>query len=66
MDFIGILKDLGYVLKESDIVVSTIALSEQTHNLIGKRELKLMKTEAVSVNVAPDAPTDEDALYEHP
>ena len=60
------MKDLGYVLKESDIVASTIALSEQTHNLIGKRELKLMKLDAILVNVARAALTDEDALYEHP
>lgn len=66
VNFIGTLKDLGYVLKESDIVASTIALNKKTHNLVGKRELKLMKTDAVSVNVARAALIDEDALYEHP
>jgi len=66
MNFIGTLKDLDYVLKKSDIVVLSIALNKQTHNLIGKRELKLKKPYAILVNVARAALTGEDVLYEHP
>jgi glycerate dehydrogenase len=65
VDFIGTLKDLDYVLKESDIVVLSIALNKQTRNLIGRRELELMKPDAVLVNVARAALIGEAALFEH-
>ncbi|MDD3816302.1 MAG: 2-hydroxyacid dehydrogenase [Desulfocapsaceae bacterium] len=65
VDFIGTLKDLDHVLKESDIVVLSIALNNRTHNLIGRRELELMKPDAVLVNVARAALIDETALFEH-
>jgi glycerate dehydrogenase len=65
VDFIGTLKDLDYVLKESDIVVLSIALNKRTRNLIGRRELELMKPDAVLVNVARAALIDETALFEH-
>ena len=65
VDFIGTLKDLDYVLKESHIVVLSIALNKQTRNLIGRRELELMKPNAVLVNVARAALIDETALFEH-
>jgi glycerate dehydrogenase len=65
VDFIGTLKDLDYVLKESDIIVLSIALNNRTCNLIGRRELDLMKTDAILVNVARAALLDEAALYEH-
>lgn len=65
VDFIGTLKDLEHVLKESDVVVLSIALNKQTYNLIGKGELERMKRDAILVNVARGALIDEDALYEH-
>jgi glycerate dehydrogenase len=65
VDFIGTLKDLDYVLKESDIVVLSIALNKQTHNLIGKRKLMLMKPDAILINVARAALIDEDAFFKH-
>ena len=65
VDFIGTLKDLDYVLKESDIVVLSIALNNRTQNLIGRHELKLMKQDAILVNVARAALIDETALFEH-
>jgi glycerate dehydrogenase len=65
VDFIGTLKDLDYVLKESDIVVLSIALNNRTQNLIGRHELELMKQDAILVNVARAALLDETALFEH-
>lgn len=65
VDFIGTLKDLDYVLKESDIVVLSIALNKQTHNLIGKRKLMLMKPDAILINVSRAALIDEDAFFKH-
>jgi glycerate dehydrogenase len=65
VDFIGTLEYLDYVLKESDIAVFSIALNRQTRNLIGRRELELMKPDAVLVNVARAALIDEAALFEH-
>jgi glycerate dehydrogenase len=65
VDFIGTLKDLDYVLKESDIVVLSIALNNRTQNLIGRHELELMKQDAILVNVARAALIDETALFEH-
>lgn len=65
VDFIGTLKDLDYVLKESYIVVLSIALNNRTQNLIGRHELELMKQEAILVNIARAALIDETALFEH-
>ncbi|WP_211341311.1 2-hydroxyacid dehydrogenase [Desulfoglaeba alkanexedens] len=65
VDFIGTLKDLDFVLKESDIAVLSIALNKRTSNLIGRHELELMKSDAILVNVARAALIDEAALFEH-
>jgi len=65
VDFIGTLKDLDYVLKESDITVLSIAQNKRTQNLIGRHELELMKPDAILVNVARAALIDETALFEH-
>ncbi|TYB33672.1 MAG: hydroxyacid dehydrogenase [Flexistipes sinusarabici] len=65
VDFIGTLNDLDYVLKESDIVVFSIALNKQTRNLIGRHELELMRQDAILVNVARAALIDEAALFQH-
>jgi len=65
VDFIGTLKDLDYILKESDIVVFSIALNKQTRNMMGRRELELMKQDAILVNVARAALIDETALFQH-
>ena len=65
VDFIGTLKDLDYVLQASDVAVLSIALNKHTRNLIGRRELELMKPDAILVNVARAALIDEAALFEH-
>lgn len=52
------------LLKECDFVVLCITLTDETHHMIGERELKLMKKEAFLVNMARGAIIDEAALIQ--
>lgn len=65
VDFIGRLNDLDYLLIHSDFVVISIPLSDETEGLIGKRELELMKNDAILINVARGPIINEKDLYEH-
>lgn len=65
VDFIGTLDDLNYLLMHADFVVITIPLSAETEGLIGKRELELMKDDAIIINVARGPIIKEKDLYEH-
>jgi phosphoglycerate dehydrogenase-like enzyme len=65
VDFIGTLSDLDKLLRESDFLLLTIGLNKRTRNLIGERELRLMKPDAVLINVARGDLIDEKSLYEH-
>ena len=53
---------LDRLLSESDFVVLTVPLTPETRHLIGERELKLMKRDAVLVNIARGPVVDEAAL----
>ena len=53
---------LDHVLSMSDIVVLAIFKTAETQDLIGERELGLMKASAVLCNVARGSVLDEDAL----
>lgn len=55
---------LDQLLAESDFVVVIVPLSPQTRNLIGRRELALMKPTATLVNVARGGVIDTAALTE--
>jgi D-3-phosphoglycerate dehydrogenase len=54
---------LEAVMSSSDFVSVHCALTRETHHLIGKRELSLMKDEAVLVNISRGPVVDEAALY---
>ncbi len=55
-------RPLDDVLRESDFVTLHVALTAETHHLIGARELGLMKREAILVNAARGPVVDTDAL----
>lgn len=54
---------LDTLLKEADFISLHTPLTEGTRNLIGARELALMKPTAVLVNTARGGIVDEEALY---
>lgn len=56
--------DLETLLKTSDIVSIHCPLNEQTKGLIGKESFKLMKKEAILINVGRGGIVDEEALVE--
>ncbi len=64
-DFVGTLADLSRVLIDSDVVVLCLPLIKLTRKLIGRRELELMKPDAILINVARGGLVDEEALYRH-
>jgi glyoxylate reductase len=55
-------RDLNDLLKESDFITLHCPLSKETHHLIGKRELDLMKPTAILVNTSRGPVVDERAL----
>ncbi|MCY1346022.1 Glyoxylate/hydroxypyruvate reductase B [compost metagenome] len=57
-------RSLDELLGEADFVCLAVPLSAQTRQLIGRRELALMKPSAILVNIARGAVIDEAALIE--
>ncbi len=55
---------LHELCRRADIISLHLPLCEQTRGIIGKRELALMKRDAILINVARGAVTDEHALAE--
>lgn len=55
---------LQNVVTKADIVVVSVPLTAETRHLIGKKELCLMKKDAIIVNVARQTVVDEHALAE--
>ncbi|ERI09638.1 D-2-hydroxyacid dehydrogenase [Aneurinibacillus aneurinilyticus] len=57
--------DLLSVLPRCDYVVVIVPLTEETRNMIGYEEIKVMKENAVLINIARGAIINEEALLEH-
>lgn len=64
IDKVYSMQELDKALKVSDIVVLTIALNEETKHLFDKDRFKVMKDDAVLVNVARGAIVNEEDLIE--
>lgn len=54
--------DLVALLSQSDVVSLHCPLTESNHNMIGSKELSLMKKDAILINTARGGLVDEDAL----
>ena len=57
-------RELDDLLREADFVCLVVPLSAATEGLIGERELGLMKSSAILINLARGAVVDEPALIE--
>jgi len=57
-------QDLGRLLAESDFVVLSLPMTEQTRGMLGARELHLCKPGAVLINPARAEIIDQHALYD--
>ncbi len=55
---------LDKLLSESDIVSLHVPLNSQTHELIGRRELEIMKKGSILVNTSRGQVIDQDALFD--
>jgi glyoxylate reductase len=55
-------RELDDLVKESDFVTLHCPLTEETHHIIGERELDLMKPTAILINTSRGPVVDEDAL----
>jgi D-3-phosphoglycerate dehydrogenase len=60
----GRLVDMDTLLMESDFVTLHAPLTAETTNMVGARELSLMKPDAFLINCARGPLIDEDALYQ--
>ncbi|XP_068252274.1 probable 2-ketogluconate reductase [Nyctibius grandis] len=55
-------KKIDNLLQQADFVMVVVSLTPQTHKLIGKRELELMKPTATLINISRGAVVDQEAL----
>ncbi|NXN24016.1 GRHPR reductase, partial [Nycticryphes semicollaris] len=55
-------KNIDNLLQQADFVMVVVSLTPQTHKLIGKREMELMKPTATLINISRGAVIDQAAL----
>ncbi|MDH5795495.1 MAG: D-glycerate dehydrogenase, partial [Candidatus Bathyarchaeota archaeon] len=55
--------ELETLLEESDIVTVHVALTDETRHLIGEKELRRMRRDALLINVSRGGTVDEKALF---
>lgn len=55
-------REIAEFLQECDFVVAVVPLTAETRNMIGERELRMMKSSAFLINVARGGVIDEEAL----
>ncbi|MCF8106692.1 MAG: hypothetical protein K9K64_14515 [Desulfohalobiaceae bacterium] len=65
IDFLGTVKELPFLLQNSDVLVLCVPLTRQTNNLITKQELRQMKQDAILINVARGDVINQRDLYQH-
>ena len=58
------LSDIETILPEADLVVLTVALTEETRHLMNAKRLKLLKCSAILVNIARGGIIDTNALID--
>jgi phosphoglycerate dehydrogenase-like enzyme len=63
LEFLGGPEDLDYIMAESDFIVVIVPLTPATREMIGEREIALMKQTAYLINIARAAIIEEKALY---
>ena len=56
--------DLDTLLRQSDVVSVHLPLNDQTRGILSKEKIALMKKDAIFINVARGAITDEAALVD--
>lgn len=61
---VELVDDLHELIRRSDIITLHCPLTEETKNMIGKKEFELMKNGVYFINCARGGIVDEDALYE--
>ena len=64
LDWLGTPERLPELLEQSDFLVVCCDLNSKTEGMLGKKELKSMKKDAVLINVARGRVVDEQALYQ--
>lgn len=52
------------IFREADLISLHVPLTEQTHGMIGRRELMMMKSDALLLNVSRGGIVDESALFD--
>ncbi|MCX7739084.1 MAG: phosphoglycerate dehydrogenase [Hydrogenothermaceae bacterium] len=61
---VEIVEDLYELIRRSDIITLHCPLTEETKNMIGKKEFEIMKKGVYFINCARGGIVDEDALYD--